>query len=165
MNFRHKGNDIIIYRFVDWFLRSKNAIIWHGKIHSFWNKIAVEKWYEYLTLIWWCGRMNIDRDLLYGLYVNQLHFAFGTRSRSRNQSSDPMNGQSCQSIFPWIYQITVYNEEWLTIDCQGINLLRSIQSSMDISPNQGLACHARNKRLACDSKKDWWTSDSRIIQM
>ena len=32
-----------------------------------------------------------------------------------------------------ILQITVYNQEWLTIDCQGTNLPRSIQSSMDIS--------------------------------
>ena len=33
-----------------------------------------------------------------------------------------------------ISQITVYNQDWLTIDCQGTNLPRSIQFSMDISP-------------------------------
>ena len=38
-----------------------------------------------------------------------------------------------RNLWSRILQITVYNQEWLTIDCQGTNLPRSIQSFMDIS--------------------------------
>ena len=44
-----------------------------------------------------------------------------------------LSNESINSKKHKIYQITVYNQEWLTIDCQATNLPRSIQSSFAFS--------------------------------
>ena len=76
--------------------------------------------------------------LILYLYLLQIHFGFSSFSHPDNALEacgllTPLLSLPKEGIQSRILQITVYNQEWLTIDCQGTNLPRSIQSSMDIS--------------------------------